>query len=182
MNTTVSKEWLEGEAASKSRATCSGSPYLLGTVAYYDWWKGFYASKDVPQDKPYDFKSGQPMTQQQFETEMDAITPASERQEGEKLLDGLPAHVAMQLSEAMDDYSGSIYSVSASARQEDGNHYTKLAIQPMAYSMANKLDPLQHSVVKYITRFRDKNGLVDLRKAIHCIELLIEHETKKEAQ
>ena len=64
----------------------------------------------------------------------------------------------------------------ASQRQEGGNHYTKLKIQPMQYSMANGLDACQHTVVKYVTRFRDKGGIADLRKAIHTLELLIEHE------
>ena len=60
--------------------------------------------------------------------------------------------------------------------QIDGNHYSKLAIQPMQYSMANKLDACQHSVVKYITRFRDKGGVSDLEKAKHVIDMLIEFE------
>ena len=60
--------------------------------------------------------------------------------------------------------------------QIGGDHYTKLAIQPMQYSMANKLDPLQHTIIKYVTRFRDKNGIEDLEKAKHCIDMLIEFE------
>jgi len=60
--------------------------------------------------------------------------------------------------------------------QVGGDHYTKLAIQPMQYSMANGLDPLQHTVVKYVTRFRDKNGIEDLQKARDCIDMLIDWE------
>ena len=63
--------------------------------------------------------------------------------------------------------------------QIGGNHYTKLAIQPMRYSMENGLDPLQHTVIKYVTRFRDKNGIEDLEKAKHCIDMLIEFERDK---
>ena len=66
----------------------------------------------------------------------------------------------------------------ASDTQVGGNYYTTLAIQPMEYSMANKLDACQHTVVKYITRFREKNGLQDLLKAKHTIDLLIEREYK----
>lgn len=55
-------------------------------------------------------------------------------------------------------------------------HYTKLAIQPMAYSMHNGLDPMQHTIIKYVTRFRDKNGKRDLLAARHTIDLLIEYE------
>ena len=60
--------------------------------------------------------------------------------------------------------------------QIGGDHYTKLAIQPMQYSMENGLDALQHTVIKYVTRFRDKNGIEDLEKAKHCIDMLIEYE------
>jgi hypothetical protein len=60
--------------------------------------------------------------------------------------------------------------------QVAGDHYKKLAIQPMEYSFRNKLDPCQHTAIKYITRFRDKGGKADLEKAIHCIQILIELE------
>ena len=51
-----------------------------------------------------------------------------------------------------------------------------MKIQPLTYSMENGLDPMQHTIIKYVSRFRDKNGIEDLRKAIHTIELLIEYE------
>lgn len=60
--------------------------------------------------------------------------------------------------------------------QEGGTHYTKLKIQPMEYSMANGLDACQHTIIKYVTRFRDKNGKEDLLKAKHTIDLLIAFE------
>lgn len=65
------------------------------------------------------------------------------------------------------------------SQQVGGGHYKSKGIQPMHYSMANNLDSLTHSVVKYVTRFREKNGVADLRKAIHCIEMLIEWEETK---
>jgi hypothetical protein len=61
-------------------------------------------------------------------------------------------------------------------RQVDGDHYQKLAIQPMQYSMLNNLDACQHTVIKYVTRFRDKGGIKDLEKAKHCIDMLIDFE------
>lgn len=60
--------------------------------------------------------------------------------------------------------------------QISGDHYTKLSIQPMQCSMKNGLDPLQHTIIKYVTRFRDKAGIEDLEKAKHCIDMLIEFE------
>lgn len=68
----------------------------------------------------------------------------------------------------------------AFARQEGGDHYSKLKIQPMQYSMANGLDACQHTIIKYVTRFRDKGGVEDLRKAKHVIDMLIELETQKD--
>jgi len=58
-------------------------------------------------------------------------------------------------------------------RQEGGDHYKKLAIQPAEYCHRNGMGGLESYVVKYITRFRDKGGLLDLNKAKHCIDLLI---------
>lgn len=60
--------------------------------------------------------------------------------------------------------------------QVGGGHYTDMKIQPFEFSMANKLDPMQHNIVKYVTRFRAKNGIQDLEKARHVIDLLIEWE------
>ena len=60
--------------------------------------------------------------------------------------------------------------------QIGGDHYKKLGIQPMRYSMMNKLDPCQHTIIKYVTRFRDKGGIQDLEKAKHVIDMLIEFE------
>jgi hypothetical protein len=68
---------------------------------------------------------------------------------------------------------------SAFKTQVNGNHYTKLAIQPMEYSMKNNLNPLQHTIIKYITRYKDKNGKIDLLKAKHCIDMLVELEYKE---
>ena len=60
--------------------------------------------------------------------------------------------------------------------QIGGDHYSKLKIQPMQYSMANGLDACQHTIIKYVTRFRDKGGIADLEKAKHVIDMLIEFE------
>lgn len=58
--------------------------------------------------------------------------------------------------------------------QIGGNHYKKEAIQPIEYIMSNNLDFCEGNVVKYITRWRHKNGLEDLQKARHYIDFLIE--------
>lgn len=55
---------------------------------------------------------------------------------------------------------------------EKEDRYTKLAIQPFEYSYKNKLDAYQHTAIKYITRFRDKNGKEDIDKAIDTLQQL----------
>lgn len=64
--------------------------------------------------------------------------------------------------------------------QIDGSHYKNKGIQPVEYAHANGLDFFQGNVVKYITRFREKNGKADLEKAKHYLELLIHLEYKNE--
>ena len=44
--------------------------------------------------------------------------------------------------------------------------------------MLTELDTLRGNVIKYISRWRNKNGIADLEKAKHYIELLIELENK----
>ena len=66
----------------------------------------------------------------------------------------------------------------ALATQVGGDHYSKLAIQPAEYITKNKLTYLQGNVIKYVTRYKDKNGIEDLQKAKHYIDLLIELEEK----
>lgn len=58
-----------------------------------------------------------------------------------------------------------------------GDHYKKQKIQPIDFVMANQLGFCEGNVVKYITRWRDKGGVDDLRKAKHYIDFLIEAET-----
>lgn len=66
--------------------------------------------------------------------------------------------------------------MSALKNQVGGMHYTDMPIQPFQYSHANKLDAFQHTVVKYVTRHKNKGGKQDLEKAIHTLQLYIELE------
>ena len=63
--------------------------------------------------------------------------------------------------------------------QVGGNHYNSMKIQPIEYTMANEMNPLQHTVIKYVSRYKKKNGVEDLKKAIHSLELLIQFEEAK---
>ena len=68
--------------------------------------------------------------------------------------------------------------MTALSKQVAGNHYKDLPIQPVEYIHANALGYFEGNVVKYISRWRKKNGIADLEKAKHYIELLIELETR----
>ena len=65
--------------------------------------------------------------------------------------------------------------MSAWDKQEGGNHYKGMVIQPMEFALKNGLDYAQANVIKYVCRHAAKNGKQDLLKAIHNIELMIEH-------
>ena len=61
-----------------------------------------------------------------------------------------------------------------------GSHYTRMAIQPLEYVIANGIGFVEGSVIKYVSRWRFKNGLEDLRKAHHMLGVLIASEEAKE--
>jgi len=66
--------------------------------------------------------------------------------------------------------------MSALQVQEGGNHYKLMKVQPVEFIHANNIGYFEGCVIKYVTRWKNKNGIEDLRKAIHFIELLIELE------
>lgn len=65
----------------------------------------------------------------------------------------------------------------ANSHQVGGDHYARLAIQPFEYIHKNGLGFAEGCVVKYVSRWRNKNGIEDLKKARHFLDLLIEAET-----
>lgn len=72
------------------------------------------------------------------------------------------------------------YIESATSIQIGGDHYKDKAIQPIDYIIANKMDFCSGNVIKYITRFKEKNGVEDLKKAKHYIDFLInQYENEK---
>jgi len=62
----------------------------------------------------------------------------------------------------------------ANAQQVGGSHYKSKAIQPWDYIASNQLGYLEGNVVKYVSRWKDKGGLEDLKKAQHYLTKLIE--------
>lgn len=59
-------------------------------------------------------------------------------------------------------------------KQIGGNHYKKYIIEPIDFITANNIPYIEGNVIKYLVRWKDKNGIEDLDKAIHYIELLKE--------
>ena len=55
-----------------------------------------------------------------------------------------------------------------------GAHYRGCAIEPIVYIEANTLGFHEGNIVKYVTRWRHKGGVDDLRKARYYIDRLIE--------
>lgn len=56
----------------------------------------------------------------------------------------------------------------------NGQHYKGLKIEPIQYIEENGLGFHEGNIVKYVSRWRQKDGLADLRKAKFYIERLIE--------
>ena len=54
------------------------------------------------------------------------------------------------------------------------SYYAKYKIDPWTFIIENQLGMDVGSVVKYVVRHRDKNGVEDLNKAIKCIEMMKE--------
>lgn len=60
------------------------------------------------------------------------------------------------------------------ANVKSQKHYTQFKIQPAAFIAANDLGYFEGNVIKYVCRYKLKNGMEDLKKAQHYLEMLIE--------
>ena len=61
-------------------------------------------------------------------------------------------------------------------RQEGGSHYKTFTIQPVEFIHKNNIPFIEGNIIKYILRHKSKNGIEDLKKAKHYIDLLIDIE------
>lgn len=64
--------------------------------------------------------------------------------------------------------------MSAKDIQVGGSHYRTMQVQPVQFIQDNLMGFCEGSVVKYVCRWRAKNGIEDLRKARHYLQLIIE--------
>lgn len=60
------------------------------------------------------------------------------------------------------------------AKQIDGTHYKDMGIQPWEIIEKNKLDYFEGAVLKYLLRWKQKDGVIDLDKIIHYVERIKE--------
>ena len=58
--------------------------------------------------------------------------------------------------------------------QIGGDHYKTMAIQPVEFITKNSLGFLEGSIIKRICRWRTKDGIKDLNKIKHEVDLLIQ--------
>ena len=56
------------------------------------------------------------------------------------------------------------------------NHYNK-GIEMWDYAHSQNLDFFEGNIVKYVTRWKEKNGIEDLKKAKQYLDKLIELQT-----
>ena len=87
-------------------------------------------------------------------------------------MNGLP--ITLEMTPEEEEELERMIATSALNKQVGGSHYRDKGIQPIIYIHANDLGFCEGNVVKYVTRWREKNGVADLKKAIHYLELLIE--------
>jgi len=63
--------------------------------------------------------------------------------------------------------------------QVGGDHYKKMKIEPVEYIAKNGIGFLEGNIIKYVSRYKSKGGLEDLKKAKHYLDLLINEEIEK---
>jgi len=66
--------------------------------------------------------------------------------------------------------------MSAKNHQVNGNHYKAFSIQPVQFIVQNELGFLEGCIIKRLCRYQSKDGLDDLKKARHELDLLIEEQ------
>lgn len=91
-----------------------------------------------------------------------------------KVIDDFPTDIFDSLAHCI---CGSKFIVTTSMAVDDiaqQPHYTQWKIQPITFITANGLNFCQGNVIKYVMRYKAKNGLEDLKKAKVYIDYLIQ--------
>lgn len=64
----------------------------------------------------------------------------------------------------------------ANTLQIGGMHYKAKDIQPWDYIAANQIGYLAGNAIKYLSRYKEKGGADDIKKAIHYCHKILEME------
>ena len=64
-------------------------------------------------------------------------------------------------------------------RQVGGDHYKDMKIQVVEFCYANNIPFIEGAIIKYVCRWKKKNGVADLEKAKHFLDILIELNEKE---
>ena len=56
------------------------------------------------------------------------------------------------------------------------SHYVSGGIEPLVYIASHNMNFLEGNIIKYVTRYKKKNGVEDLKKAAEYLRRLIEFE------
>ena len=66
--------------------------------------------------------------------------------------------------------------------QVGGDHYEKMPLDVIHFCMVNNIGFCEGNVIKYVCRFRQKNGIEDLKKARNYLDRIIENETTRKTK
>ena len=67
----------------------------------------------------------------------------------------------------------------ATEKQEGGNHYKEMVIQPIEFIVKNQIPFMEANCIKYLCRHKNKKGAEDIKKVIHYCELILEFNYNK---
>lgn len=87
----------------------------------------------------------------------------------------------LQVGDTNDGFLKDAFEEDTTYTQIGGTHYSNKSIQPIEYIVANELNFCEGNIIKYVTRYKDKNGIEDLLKAKHYLEMLISNYENKES-
>lgn len=143
--------------------------------------------EDVHEESPRDSKAWDltccPETQKQRTLQNIKETEHTEMLDSiEKILDAYEKRLS-EIEKTLDaSEKSSIPPKKANDTQVGGTHYKLLKYETWDVIASWGLGYLDGNAVKYISRWRNKNGIEDLKKARHYLDKLIEEEEKKSSE
>jgi hypothetical protein len=94
----------------------------------------------------------------------------------------MPQPCPMSPVPSLDENFEGIRMNNANENQIGGYHYKTKKIQPWDFIAANNLGYFEGNIIKYVSRWKEKNGIEDLRKARHYLDKLIELQSIEKMQ